>query len=94
MMSCCAVVQVPTCRCGGDICAPTAAARWHGHFPVVTQRPTPTVQPVWRTIEISQLQLAPGGRRPCCAGRASSSCAVVEVIAATSSCGMKLAQVL
>ena len=26
------------------------------HFPVVTQRPILMVQPVWRTIEISQLQ--------------------------------------
>ena len=35
-------------------------------------------------------------RRPCCAGRASSSCAVVEVAAvfgvSTPSCGMKIAQ--
>ena len=39
------------------------------HFPVVTQRPIPMVGPVWRTIEISKLQYAPGGSCPCCAGR-------------------------
>ena len=36
-----------------------------------------------------------GDGRPCCAGRASSSCAVVEVTVfgvSTASCGMKLAQ--
>ena len=38
------------------------------HFPVVTQRPIPMVRPVWRTIEISQLQYALSGRCPCCAG--------------------------
>ena len=26
------------------------------HFPIVTQRPIPMVRPVWRTLEISQLQ--------------------------------------
>ena len=39
-------------------------------FPVVTQRPDSHGQPVWRTIEISQLQFAPGGRCLCGAGRA------------------------
>ena len=39
------------------------------HFPVVTQRPILMVQPLWRTIEISQLQYAPVGRCPCCGGR-------------------------
>ena len=39
-------------------------------FHVVTQRLIPTVQLDWRTIEISQLQFASGGRCPCCAGRA------------------------
>ena len=29
------------------------------------------VRPVWQTIEISQLQYAPGGQCSCCAGRAS-----------------------
>ena len=40
----------------------------------------------------SPVSLRQGDRRPCCEGRASSSCAVVEVTAATASCGMKLAQ--
>ena len=35
------------------------------HFFVVAQRPIPMVRPVWRTIEISQLQYAPGGQCSC-----------------------------
>ena len=38
---------------------------------VVAQRPFLMVRPVWQTIEISQLQHAPGGLRFCYAGRAS-----------------------
>ena len=41
------------------------------HFPIVTQRPFLMVMPVWRTIEISQLQYALGGLCSCCSGRAS-----------------------
>ena len=41
------------------------------HFLVVAQRPFLMVRPVWQTIEISQLQYAPGGQCSCCAGRAS-----------------------
>ena len=41
-------------------------------IPVVTQRPFPMVQPVWRTIEIPQLQFALGGQCSDYAGRAGS----------------------
>ena len=41
-------------------------------IPVVTQRPFPMVQLVWRTMEISQLQFALGGQCSDYAGRAGS----------------------
>ena len=42
-----------------------------GSLFVVAQRPFLMVRPVWQTIEISQLQYAPGGQCSCCASRAS-----------------------
>ena len=63
------------------------------HIPAEAQRWLPMVQTVWRTMVVPQLQLIDKVIDVCCAGRASSSCAVVEVTAATASCGVKLAPV-
>ena len=40
-------------------------------IPVVVQRPIIMVLPVWMTIETPLCSTFPGGRCPCCAGRAS-----------------------
>ena len=64
---------------------------------VVVQRRFPMVQTVWLTMVLPQLQLIDKVIDVCCAGRASSTGAVLEETAefgvSTASCGMKLALV-